>query len=254
MRHTENDLRDLLTERAEGQDGAPAHLDTILRRGRRIRRTRRAVTAGAAALAVAALAVIGLPLRPEGAPVAQQPVDSAHVEPPPGPEIPATFEVRLGAEQFDLPLIHSERFDTVGPGRSVTFSPTSTSTGYKVVCEDPRAWVVTAHPLKGGERGGAAARCGRGLGGQHDHLSVPAGWLERPQSLQVWVFPSDAPVLEVAQAVKGCRRAGRETGCDESALPSTLLDPKVRKRLEAEVGERPGRWAVAIYDRPASSG
>ncbi|AQZ68628.1 unnamed protein product [[Actinomadura] parvosata subsp. kistnae] len=250
MRHTENDLRDLLTERAEDQDGDLAQLGTILRRGRRIRRTRRAVTAGVAALAVAALAVIGLPLRPEGAPVAQQPVDSARVEPPPGPEIPATFEVRLGAEQFDLPLIHSERFGTLGRGRSVTFTPTSTWTGYKVVCEDPQAWVVTAHRLKGGERGGAAARCGDGLGGQHDRLSAPADWLERPQSLQVWVFPSDAPVLEVARAVRGCRK----TGCDESALISGLLDPKVRKRLEAEVGERPGRWAVGIYDRPASSG
>ncbi|GAA2211366.1 hypothetical protein GCM10009850_068250 [Nonomuraea monospora] len=249
MTHTESDLRELLTRRAREQGGG-AGLDAIIRRGRRVRRTRRAFMAGAAALAVTTVALAGMQLRPAGPPVAQQPVDSAQVEQP-VPEVPGKFEVRLGAKQFDMPLIHSERFDTLG-ARTVTFTPTSTYTGSKVLCEDPRAWVVTTERLKGGESGGGAARCGDGRGGMHhDELSAPDGWLDGPQTLKVWVFPSDAPVREVAKAVTGCRMFGKDTGCDESAQLHALTNPKVRERLLAELGERPGRWAVGIYDRPA---
>ncbi|MFB4270384.1 hypothetical protein [Nonomuraea sp. GTA35] len=251
MNHTENDLRELLTRRAGEPEGGPARLDTVIRRGRRIRRTRRALTAGAAALAVTAVALSGVQLPPGGAPVAQQPVDSASVEPP-GPEIPEKFEVRLGAERFDMPLIHSERFETMG-ARSVTYVPTSTSTGYKVLCDDPRAWVITTQPLKGGELGGSSGRCGTSFGGHHDELSAPEGWLQRPQKLDVWIFPSDAPVRKVAEEINGCPPVGKGTDCDESAQTRALRDPKVRERLQAEVGDRSGRWAVAIYDRPAAS-
>ncbi|MEV4158668.1 hypothetical protein [Nonomuraea dietziae] len=255
MKHTESDLRRLLTVQAQERAGREpsADLDTIVRRGHRIRRTRRAVAAGAAAaFAVAAVGLVnGLPAGPPGpgeTSVAQRPVDSAQVEP--GPKLPERFPVVLGAVRSDLSLIHSQRFETMGVARTVTFTPTSFSTGYKVVCDDPQAWVVIRGKLKGGEMGGSAGRCRESVGGHHDRLSAPSGWLKRPQSLQVWIFPADAPVREVAEAVTGCRPLGKSKGCDETAQLRELMNPEVRERLAAKVGEVPGRWAVGIYDRP----
>ncbi|WP_188188705.1 hypothetical protein [Nonomuraea sp. SYSU D8015] len=258
MRHTETDLRRLLTDQAHRQGGGEpsVRLDAIVRRGRRLRRTRRALTAGTAVvLAVTAVGLVNglLPRSPRAnvATAAQPPVNSAQIEP--GPKLPDMFNVRLGAVEFDLPLIHSQRFETMGVARTVTFSPSSFSTGYKVVCDDPRAWVVTAGKLKGGERGGGVGRCGDSAGGHHDERSAPSDWLKRPQSMQVWVFPADAPVKKVAKAVTGCPSAIKSRGCDEAAQSRALFDPEVLERLSAEVGERPGRWAVGIYDRPAGT-
>jgi hypothetical protein len=255
MKHTESDLRRLLTVRVQERAGREpsADLDAIVRRGHRIRRTRRVVTGGAAAaFAVIAVGLVnGLPTGPPGAgetSVAQRPVDSAQAEP--GPKLPEKSLVVLGAKRFDLHLIDSQRFETMGVARTVTFTPTSFSTGHKVVCDDPRAWVVIKEILKGGEMGGTAGRCGESVGGHHDRLSAPSDWLKRPQSLQIWVFPADAPVREVAEAVTGCRPLGKSKGCDETVQLRDLMNPEVRERLSAKVGEVPGRWAVGIYDRP----
>ncbi|MEV0197511.1 hypothetical protein [Nonomuraea sp. NPDC050691] len=257
MRHTESDLRELLNEHGHERAGREpsAHLDAIVRRGRRMRRTRRAVTAGTAlaCAAVAAVGVTGLlpagPHRAEGTAVARRPVDSAQVTP--GPELDDTMRVVLGTKKFDLHLIHSQRFETVGGVQKVTFTPTSVYTGEKVICEDPRAWVVVEHRGRGGEPTGGTGRCGDGVGGHGDELSVPSGWLKRPQYLQVWVFPADAPVREVAEAVNGCRPAVKGEDCDETAQSVALMNPEVRRRLSAIVGGRPGRWAIGVYDRPA---
>jgi len=258
MKPTETDLRKLLTDHAHVRGGGepPARLDVIVRRGRRIRRTRRTLAASTAAvLAVTALGLVnGLlagPPQANVATVAQPPVDSAQVEP--GPELPGTFIVKLGAKQFDLPLLRSQRFETMGVARTVAFSPTSFSTGYKVVCDDPQAWVVTSGKTKSGEPSGTAGRCGAGGGGHHDELSAPSDWLKRPQSMRVWVFPADAPVQKVAEAVTGCPPSTKSKGCDESAQSVALFHPEVLERLSAEVRERPGRWAVGIYDRPAET-
>ncbi|MFI7707651.1 hypothetical protein [Nonomuraea sp. NPDC049480] len=257
MRHTESDLRKFLTEHGQEPAGREpsAHLGAIVRRGRRIRRTRQALTAAAAvAFAVTAVGLMnGLLIggQPQ-ATVAQLPVHSAEIKP--GPKLPDRFPVVLGAEKFDLNLLHSQRFATVGTAQTVTFTPTSFFTGYKVVCDDPRAWVVTELRLKSGEPGGTAGRCGGSVGGHHDRLSAPSDWLKkRPQSLLVWVFPADAPVREVAEAVTGCRPRMKSKGCDENAQSRALGDPEVRRRLSAMVGEQPGRWAVGIYDRPATA-
>ncbi|MFI6737599.1 hypothetical protein ACIBI9_32140 [Nonomuraea sp. NPDC050451] len=255
MRQTENDLRTLLTEHSQERAGREpsAHLDAIVRRGRRMRRTRQAVTAGA--VAVIAVAAVGLgngllagAPRVGGATAAQPPADSVQVEP--GPKLPESFPVSLGAEKFDLSLIHSQRFETVGVARTVTFTPTSFSTGFKVVCDDPRAWVVTVEGLRGGEMGGGIGRCGESAGSHHDRLSAPSDWLKRPQSMQVWVFPADAPVQEVAKGVTACPKKAKL--CDETA--QLLWRPDVRERLSAKIGELPGRWAVGVYDRPAETG
>ncbi|SEL43825.1 hypothetical protein [Nonomuraea pusilla] len=255
MRHTESDLRALLTEHSQERAGREpsAHLGAIVRRGRRMRRTRQAVTAGAAAvLAVAAVGVgndllTGAP-RADRAAAAQPPTHSAQVEP--GPKLPDSLPVRLGAEKSDLSLIHSQRFETMGVARTVSFTPTSSSTGFKVVCDDPRAWVVTVLRLRGGESGGGTARCGESAGAHHDRLSAPSDWLKRPQSVQVWVFPPDAPVQEVAKGATGCPKKAKQ--CDETAR--LLWRPEVRERLSAKLGELPGRWAVGVYDRPAGTG
>ncbi|MGW0806172.1 hypothetical protein [Nonomuraea sp. NPDC002799] len=251
MRPTESNLRTLLEKHAHhatGREPVP-HLDAIIRRGRRTRRARRALSVGAA-LAVTATAAVLLtgPVRTDRAVVAQPP-SSARVEA--APALPESFPVVLGAERFSLSLIHSQRFNTTGVDRTVTFTPASVSTGYKVVCGDPQAWVVVSSPLKSGEPGGTSGRCGDGVGGHHDRLSAPSGWLKGPHAIQVWVFPSDAPVVRVAEELGRCLRFTKSATCDERAAGAALSHPDVLERLSAEVGERPGEWAVGIYDRPA---
>ncbi|QYC42507.1 hypothetical protein Nocox_24520 [Nonomuraea coxensis DSM 45129] len=252
-RHTESDLRALLGARAHDSAGREpaASLGAIVRRGHRLRRgrrVRRALTAGGA-LAAAVTLAFTLPIsRPEAPPVstaASGPADTARMGR--APEPPATFPVVLSTERFELPLIHAERFSTVGVPRTVTFTPASHYTGYKVVCADPRAWVVTVAATKSGEPSGTTGRCGKeGGGGHHDGLSAPSGWLKRPQSVEVWVFPADAPIRKVMEPIVGCDR----TGCDEKGQAWALANPEVRDRLAAEVGEQPGAWAVGVYDAP----
>ncbi|MER6577951.1 hypothetical protein [Nonomuraea sp. NPDC001023] len=252
MRHTESNLRTLLdtyAHDATGREPVP-HLDAIVRRGRRMRWARRSLNVGAA-LAVAATAAVMLtsPDRSDQAAVAQPP-SSARIQTPPQP--PETFPVVLGAERFTLPLVHSERFGTTGVRQAVTFTPTSVSTGYKVVCADPRAWVVVSVLLKSGEAGGTSGRCGAGVGGHHDRLSAPARWLKNRQAIQVWVFPSDAPVVKVVQALGRCEPFPKGATCDERAAGVALSRPDVLERLSAEVGEQPGEWAIGVYDRPTA--
>lgn len=181
--------------------------------------------------------------------MAQSPAASAQVKPT--VKLPERFHVVLGAKNFYLPLLRSERFTTTGAAKTMTFTPTSYDTGYVVVCDDPRAWVVIQTKLKGGEMGGNSGRCDPPGGGHHDKLSAPADWLKRPQSLKVWVFPADAPVREVAQAVGNCPLNPRFKECNDEAAGDALSQPEVLELLSAEVGERPGGWAVGVYGRPS---
>ncbi|MFI7463256.1 hypothetical protein [Nonomuraea sp. NPDC049646] len=254
MRHTESNLRTLLdayAHDATGREPVP-HLDAIVRRGRRIRRGRRSLNVGVLAVAtVAAAVMLTGPDRADQAAVAAPP-SSARIQTPPEP--PKTFSVVLGAERFTLPLIHTQRFGTTGVRKSVMFTPTSVSTGYKVVCADPRAWVVVRIPLRGGEAGGTSGRCGAGAGGHHDRRSAPANWLKGRQAIQVWVFPADAPVVKVVEELGRCRPFLKgATMCDEQAASGELSHQDVLERLSAEVGEQPGEWAVGIYDRPTAA-
>ncbi|MFC5821313.1 hypothetical protein [Nonomuraea harbinensis] len=256
MTHSTSDLERLLNERGQERAGGgpTAHLDRIIRRGRRIRRARRAVAAGGTlAIAVVAAGLVNGLLagasRPDRSTVAQSPADSAQVKP--AVKLPESFHVVLGGKNFYLPLLRSERFTTTGAAKTVTFTPASYYTGYKVVCDDPRAWVVIQTKLKSGEIGGTSGRCDPPSGGHHDKLSAPADWLKRPQSLKVWVFPADAPVREVAQAVAGCPLTPKSKECDDEAAAHALMRPEVLERLSSEVGERPGSWAVGVYDRPS---
>ncbi|MGW5264306.1 hypothetical protein ACWEQG_25315 [Microbispora sp. NPDC004025] len=250
MRHTESDLRTLLDEHGRAPAGREpaAPLDAIVRRGRRMRRTRRAMTAGVAVACTVTAVVLGNdlltgPPRADRTTVAAQPTGSAQAAR--WPKLPDAMPVVLGAQKFDLHPIRTWRFETVGAGQTLTFTPTSYFTGSRVVCDDPQAWVVVEMPLKGGEMGGTTGRCGDSAGGgHHDRKSAPSGWLKGPQSVRIWVFPADAPVREAA-----CRALPKE--CDEPALAEgrALRRPEVRDRLSAMVGEQPGRWAAGIYDR-----
>ncbi|GAA1768790.1 hypothetical protein [Nonomuraea bangladeshensis] len=252
MRHTESDLRALLDERGHHPAGGEpsVSLDAIVRRGRRIhrgRRVRRVLGAGGA-LAAAVTLVFTLPVIRQEAPPASMtagpPADMAEVVR--APELPATYQVKLGAKEFAMPRIHAEQFSTVGVHRTVTFTPVSRSTGFTVVCADPRAWVVTITDTRSGEPSGTSGRCGKGGGPHHDELSAPADWLKRPQTLEVWVFPSDAPISKVMKSTVGCE----PRGCDEDDQAGALSRPEVLERLSAEVGEQPGGWAVGVYDAP----
>ncbi|MER6513418.1 hypothetical protein ABT158_41875 [Nonomuraea sp. NPDC001636] len=252
MRHTESNLRTLLdtyAHDATGREPVP-HLDAIVRRGRRMRRVRRSLNVGVLAVAAVAAVMVTGPDRADQAAVAAPP-SSARIQTPPEP--PKTLTVALGAEKFTLPLIHTQRFGTTGVRRSVTFTPTSVSTGYKVVCADPRAWVVVRVPLRGSEAGGTSGRCGAGVGGHHDRLSAPAKWLKGRQTIQVWVFPADAPVVKVVEELGRCRPFRKGATCDEQAAGGVLPHPDVLERLSAEVGEQPGEWAIGIYDRPTAA-
>ncbi|MGV9387092.1 hypothetical protein ACWDRB_65715 [Nonomuraea sp. NPDC003707] len=252
MRHTEGELRRLLTKHAQEQTGGepPAHLDAIVRRARHMRRTRRAlmgVTAVAFVVVVAELnGLLAGPPWAGNAMIAQHPADSAHVER--GPKLPEKLSAQ-GGERFDLALIHSRHFQTTGVVRTMTFSPTTLTTSYTVVCDDPKAWFVTAPLPESGKLGGTAGPCKPSVRVTYDRLSVPSDWLKRPQSLQVWVFPSNAPIREVAKTVMGCSPPSQAKRCDKTSESQALMRPEVRERLLAEVGEQPGRWAVGVYDR-----
>ncbi|MCG5220139.1 hypothetical protein [Streptosporangium sp. KLBMP 9127] len=246
MTHTENDLRELLSERAAAGDGSP-RLDDIVRRGRRIRLRRRAVSTVLAGAAVVSVVAVTAPFAAGAPQVKQVPADSARLES--GPKLPKTFRVLLGAVDFTMPLIHSERFTTVGSGKTIKFTPTSYYTGNKVVCSDPRMWVLIREKLKGGKAGGSLRRCSGDGGGHHDERSAPDGWLDGPQSMKVWVFPADAPIYESGPRAKDCAPQAKK--CHGKYTFRTLFRSTGVEQLEAEIGERPGSWAIGVYDSPA---
>ncbi|GGK77377.1 hypothetical protein Sme01_43180 [Sphaerisporangium melleum] len=242
MTFTEEDLRAALSEgvRADHPD-----VPGIVRRGRRIRRRR---TAGVA-LAVTAVAVAAVLLAGPGANLAtldQGPVTQAThatIAPPGG--LPPRNEV-------DAPLIKTAVFDTMVTGATITFRPVSPFTSLTVVCADPRAWVAVTSP-----NGGAGlTRCSPGgFTTMFDRLSIVDDWLTRPQRMHVWVFPADTPIAEgrrgrAGSSYDGCVVADESTGrCDGEYLPAVLLKPGYLEKLAAELGPRPGRWAIGIYDR-----
>ncbi|MFC4007795.1 hypothetical protein ACFOY2_11215 [Nonomuraea purpurea] len=48
------------------------------------------------------------------------------------------------------------------------------------------------------------------------------------------------------------RLTARSATCDEQAAGVALSHRDVRERLSEAVGERPGEWAIGIYDRPSA--
>lgn len=66
---------------------------------------------------------------------------------------------------------------------------------------------------------------------------MPSGWLEGPQTVEVWVFPADAPVKEVAKGVKNAPTcSGVTQSCEENSGSWALTRDEVRERLSVTLG------------------
>ncbi|MGA4990749.1 hypothetical protein [Nonomuraea bangladeshensis] len=129
---------------------------------------------------------------------------------------------------------------TAGP-RSATkarlrFRPTSENVKLVIFCQEPGSIFFTHEGTSS-----AAGTCGPdgGLSMLADKAYEP-GWLGRDHEVTVWVFPPDAPV------VRGRGACPSKDACEGK---HELSGPKAADRLAAELGERPGAWSAAAYDR-----
>lgn len=261
MKHTESELTQVLADRAPGDFGAP-DFAAITRRGRRYRRRRGMAAALTVAAAVTAtiVTVTSLAMPAQNPPPAATGHDGSPAVAP-SVRLPETFEL-IGEKLPPMPLIRSERFDTTGPIRTISYTPKSAHTGYVVVCEDPQAWVVLRTKEHHGIYSGSAFRCGRG-----DPRHAPGVGLHGPQTMEVAVLPADAPIREpgeIRQSPDGdgtgrprtftpeCPRNSLKK-CGGKYSASMLLRKGVLERVRDEIGERPGRWAIGIYDSAATA-
>ncbi|MDP4507554.1 hypothetical protein [Nonomuraea turcica] len=239
--YTEDDLRTAFNERSRREHGLPPDVTEITRLGGRARRRRR--TATAAALAAGALTV-GVAILPVLYGNAPGPTSSAQVTS--GLELPQTLE---GLHRRQVSLIQEETHQSLAKGELVTFKPTSVNTGFSIRCADPQAWVLvrSVHdPGQWTDFGRCGERKGNSLDSQNDAQSVPPGWLERPQSMEIWVFPADAPIGSSA----GCDIEARKKGaCNAPFDHETLiLAPEL---LANQLGPREGApWWIGVYDTP----
>lgn len=258
MSSTENDLRTLLEERGAGGGGGTAQLEAILARGREIRR-RRAVATVAAIVTAGALAVAVVAPSLSAGDRGEAPIVAVAADPPPvpGKDLPATVKDVLNKE---VRLLQTYRGKTLGSRRIVKFTPTSTFTGFRVVCEDPRAMVVTMSGM-GRYRSGSAGECGKDLPGlsiQKNERSLLADWTSNQQSMTIWVLPPAPPISrEAMQNLKCPEKETEKTGmCGGQYVTGALVNPRtaerVIERVAAKVGTKPGRWAIGVYDRPSS--
>ncbi|WP_327588630.1 hypothetical protein OHA25_17500 [Nonomuraea sp. NBC_00507] len=120
---------------------------------------------------------------------------------------------------------------------------------YRIIvnCADPQAWVLvrSVHdPGQWTDFGRCGERKGNILDSQNDAQSVPPGWLERPQGVEIWVFPADASIGSSA----GCAIEDRKKGaCNAPFDHETLtLAPEL---LANQIGPREGApWWIGVYD------
>ncbi|MEU4540230.1 hypothetical protein AB0G15_35855 [Streptosporangium sp. NPDC023825] len=273
MSNTEDDLRTLLEERGAGSGsgagggvGSTDRLEAILARGRAIRR-RRTAAAAAAVLTAGALAVAVVVPSLTGRGGGEAPIVAVAADPTPvptavppvsGKDLPATVNDLMN--RHEMRLIYAYRSNTLGVKRTLTFTPTSVFTGFRVVCEDPRAVVVKVTGA-GKHRSGSAGECGSGRPGltsQHGKESVPPGWTSREQSATVWVLPPRPRISrEALKKLKCPEKEVERTGMCRGhymiwALIGPRMDTRVLERVMAKVGSKPGRWAIGVYDRPSS--
>ncbi|NRQ31539.1 hypothetical protein HII36_06740 [Nonomuraea sp. NN258] len=253
MTYTEEDLRELLTERTALGPGRSVSIAMIRRRGRRVKAAR---WAAGVALAGAAAAVVvwALPATvPTNAPApAAQPSAagstttsattsaSASRKPvdPRGP-LPKTFG--------DLVNIGGAGSDRSAVSVPVTVEPTSHLTTVSVSCTDPGGWVVTQ------VKNSSAAKVTDCAGGRVEHRyaksALPPDWTSKPQIIRVWVFPATSLVERVSLA--DCEVPDKVKGtCNGRFAVEELTRFEVTIGLGAELGGvQPGAWSAAVFDK-----
>lgn len=260
-RYTEDDLRAVFADYSRNGPVRPPLVEEIVRRGRTAR-ARRRMTVGAVLTGATAAVVMGGALLPgllsEGA---AGPADMSSARISPSAKPPETVQALNGET---LTLIHFETHRTTGAPVTVTFRPTSPDTAYVIDCADSMAWLLMEWPGRG-------TTLGRCLSDGHidsytTKYSTASGWLIKPQSMKIWVFPSDSPIADPSARIRdglatpeklladpyaGCRTADRAQGaCDGKFLDDAVMQEP--ERVAAVIGRQEGKpWTVKIYDRPA---
>ncbi|TDD22580.1 hypothetical protein [Nonomuraea diastatica] len=242
---TEDDLRAVFAENSVREVGSPPRVSEIRRRGTRARRR---VMAGAAVAALAGATATAVPLT--GAMVAWSGEAATGVPArfQAGVELPRTLESRYGP----VSLIFGQTYQSVGEKVRITFRPTSGHTGVALRCADPEAWVLVRDTRGTWDDLAPCVRLGQGLQVQYDERSVTPDWLRAPQSLEVWVFPADAPIGSPTQADR-CALADRRAGTCDGQWDREAITA-MPERLAAETGPRRGLWSIGVYDQEPRSG
>ncbi|HUR04078.1 MAG TPA: hypothetical protein VM347_16150 [Nonomuraea sp.] len=211
---------------------------------RAARRLRRRVTAGAALAGAAAtvLTLAGVVPWLGGNPV--DPTASSTANVLTATVLPQTVE----SPQGPLSLQFGQTYQAVGERVRVTFRPTSVYTGFAIKCADPKVWLLVRDAQATWSTFGRCGVRGSGLDIQNDEKSVTPDWLRAPQTLEIWVFPADTPIMGSPSCTLADRREGR---CDRPWDREAV--PKMPERLAAELGPQQGStWTVGIYDKPGS--
>ncbi|SEG38883.1 hypothetical protein SAMN05444920_102830 [Nonomuraea solani] len=247
--YTEDDLRTVFAEHSTRDGGRPPELDDIRRRGTRARRRRR-TTAGAVLAGAAAAVAILAGTQPFG--LGADPVTGSSARVVTGPGLPRTVNDSIGGP---VSLIHSETHRSWGQGVQVVFQPTTVNTGTAIRCADPETWVLV-RSIDDKEGWSDFGRCGDRKGpvldSQYDTRSIQPGWLERPQGIEIWMFPADAPIAGGGDGPgAGCKAADRREGRCEGRPWDHESVGTMPEGLAAQLGG-PGEgaeWSVGIYDR-----
>ncbi|TDD06147.1 hypothetical protein E1292_15855 [Nonomuraea deserti] len=242
-RFTEDDLRAVFCENSVREAGSPPRVSEIRRRGTRSR-LRRRVTAGAAVAALAGAAATVVPLT--GAMVAWSGETATSSQA--GVELPRTLESRYGP----VSLIFGQTYRSVGERERITFRPTSVHTGVALRCADPKAWVLVRDTKGTWNDLTPCVRLGRGLQVQYEERSVTPDWLRAPQSLEVWVFPADAPIGSPTTGDR-CALADRRAGTCDGPWDREAITA-MPERLAAATGPSRGLWSIGVYDQEPRPG
>ncbi|MGV9329432.1 hypothetical protein [Streptosporangium sandarakinum] len=179
--------------------------------------------------------------------------------PEPGKDLPASLK---DMDRRKVTLIGGHRSKTSGTPYTLRFTPTSRYTGLRFVCAEPGTRLVV---FGSGESSGSRPResfsalCPHAgsrqakdvtLFMQHSPESAGPAWVGREQAYTIWPVPPGARRISLAEAKRrGCApRDDRGGRCGDG-----YLVPEFGSSKELiELRKRPGRWAVGVYDRPAS--
>ncbi|MFL6139847.1 MAG: hypothetical protein ACJ74O_18890 [Frankiaceae bacterium] len=249
---TEDDLRELLTERSKGLDGPPDRLALV---HRRIDRRRRRVQATAVAAVAVVAGALGAGLGLTGA-AHHSPPSAAH-QPSPAPSLPAYAD---GGR-----LLAGATLRSPGQG-SVSFRFTPTSWGLEAQISSPTGWprssvavvTVNGHLLTEGSEGGTT-RVGQGkafwstygvrLGRASTVTVYLASRLSRhdvpPPPQPARDRPAGVASVGVYQRVPYARYPLPSPPPTLLPLPAVKAGPMTRSLAARDVGTD-GRWTIPV--------